>query len=158
MPNLFPMEAGITQMRGVLKIVKDNGGSMGIAELADEAEEEIDDLFPILDACQLLNLAKVDGGKIKLTESGKELSLENMQKIIKEPLMEIEPFKTVLLAVKVDGHITTDKLTEVLKENNLAFYSSKHKFMEQLRRLLVKWAVRLNMLKYEQESDSWSLA
>jgi NitT/TauT family transport system ATP-binding protein len=158
MPNLFPMEAGITQMRGVLKIVKDNGGSMGIAELADEAEEEIDDLFPILDACQLLNLAKVDGGKIKLTESGKELSLKNMQKIIKEPLMEIEPFKTVLLAVKVDGHITTDKLTEVLKENNLAFYSSKHKFMEQLRRLLVKWAVRLNMLKYEQESDSWSLA
>jgi len=158
MPNLFPMEAGITQMRGVLKIVKDNGGSMGIAELADEAEEEIDDLFPILDACQLLNLAKVDGGKIKLTESGKELSLKNMQKIIKEPLMEIEPFKTVLLAVKVDGHITTEKLTEVLKENNLAFYSSKHKFMEQLRRLLVKWAVRLNMLKYEQESDSWSLA
>jgi NitT/TauT family transport system ATP-binding protein len=158
MPNLFPMEAGITQMRGVLKIVKDNGGSMGIAELADEAEEEIDDLFPILDACQLLNLAKVDGGKIRLTESGKELSLKNMQKIIKEPLMEIEPFKTVLLAVKVDGHITTDKLTEVLKENNLAFYSSKHKFMEQLRRLLVKWAVRLNMLKYEQESDSWSLA
>ncbi|MGC8478321.1 MAG: AAA-associated domain-containing protein [Candidatus Micrarchaeia archaeon] len=155
MSNLFPAEAGITQMRGVLKLVKDNGDSMGIAELADEAEEEIDDLFPILDACKILGLAKVEDGKVKLTEDGKKLNLKNMQKIIKGPLCEAEPFKTVLMAAKIEGSVTTEKLADILKENNLAFYSDKLKYMEQLRKLLVKWAVRLKILVYDQENDSW---
>ncbi len=158
MPNLFPVEAGITQMRGVLKLVKDNGGNMGIAELADEAEEEIDDLFPILDTCKILGLAKVEDGKVKLTENGKQLNLKNMQSIIREPLSNAEPFRTVLAAARIEGSITTERLADVLRENNLAFYSDKLKFMEQLRKLLVKWAVRLRLLVYDQENDSWKAA
>ncbi|MEM3827081.1 MAG: AAA-associated domain-containing protein [Candidatus Micrarchaeaceae archaeon] len=158
MPALFPIDAGITQMRGVLKIIKDGGGTIGIAELADEAEEEIDDLFPILDACKLLGLAKVNGGKVTITELGSGLTIKNMQKVLAPSLSEVEPFKTIILALKLEGEITTERLANLLKENNLAFYSDKHKYMEQLRRLLVKWAVRLRLLVYDQADDSWKLA
>ena len=158
MPNLFPVDAGITQMRGALKIVKDNGGSMGLAELADEAEEKIDDLFPVLDACKLLKFAEVKDGKVQLTKEGMGLNLSNMQKVIKEKLAEIEPFKTVVVALRVENNVSTKKLLEVLGGSGILFFSDQRKSEEALRKILLKWGVRVKMLYYDQETDSWKLA
>ncbi len=158
MPNLFPVDAGITQMRGALKIVKDNGGSMGLAELADEAEEKIDDLFPVLDACKLLKFAEVKDGKVQLTKEGMGLNLSNMQKVIKEKLAEIEPFKTVVVALRVENNVSTKKLLEVLGGSGILFFSDQRKSEEALRKILLKWGVRVKLLYYDQETDSWKLA
>ena len=158
MPNLFPVDAGITQMRGALKIVKDNGGSMGLAELADEAEEKIDDLFPVLDACKLLKFAEVKDGKVQLTKEGIGLNLSNMQKVIKEKLAEIEPFKTVVVALRVENNVSTKKLLEVLGGSGILFFSDQRKSEEALRKILLKWGVRVKLLYYDQETDSWKLA
>ena len=158
MPNLFPVDAGITQMRGALKIVKDNGGSMGLAELADEAEEKIDDLFPVLDACKLLKFAEVKDGKVQLTKEGMELNLGNMQKVIKEKLAEIEPFKTVVVALRVENNVSTKKLLEVLSGSSILFFSDQRKSEEALRKILLKWGVRVKLLYYDQGTDSWKLA
>ena len=38
----FPIGVGITELRGVLEIIKENGGALSLAKLADESEEEID--------------------------------------------------------------------------------------------------------------------
>ncbi len=145
-------------MRGALKIVKDNGGSMGLAELADEAEEKIDDLFPVLDACKLLKFAEVKDGKVQLTKEGMSLSLGNMQKVIKEKLVEIEPFKTVVVALRVENNVSTKKLLEVLGGSGILFFSDQRKSEEALRKILLKWGVRVKMLYYDQETDSWKLA
>ena len=158
MPNLFPVDAGITQMRGALKIVKDNGGSMGLAELADEAEEKIDDLFPVLDACKLLKFAEVKDGKVQLTKEGIGLNLSNMQKVIREKLAEIEPFKTVVVALRVENNVSTKKLLEVLGGSGILFFSDQRKSEEALRKILLKWGVRVKLLYYDQETDSWKLA
>ncbi len=158
MPNLFPVDAGITQMRGALKIVKDNGGTMGLAELADEPEEKIGDLFPVLDACKLLKFAEVKDGKVQLTKEGIGLNLSNMQKVIREKLAEIEPFKTVVVALRVENNVSTKKLLEVLSGSGILFFSDQRKSEEALRKILLKWGVRVKLLYYDQETDSWKLA
>ena len=67
----FPIGVGITELRGVLEILKKNGGALSLAKLADESEEEIDKLLPLLDAGELLGLCKVKNGVARLTEEGK---------------------------------------------------------------------------------------
>ena len=158
MVELFPSSAGITQVRGVIKIVKDNGGSMGIAELADEAEEEIDDLFPILDACKLLKLLEVKDGKVKLAYTLENADARGISKVIKSRLQDIEPFKTVLMALKIEGDSNTGRLVNALQSNNILLFDDERKSAEALRKMLVKWAVRVKLLVYEQGSDSWKLA
>ena len=59
-------------------------------ELADELSLDIDDLFPITEAVEILHLAKVSEGDIELTPEGKQLAeadiLERKQQFAKQLL------------------------------------------------------------------------
>jgi len=64
--------AGVAQMVGVLDEVDGGSGrrSGSLSELAEELQMEVDELFPILEALELLDFARVSGGEIQLTEHG----------------------------------------------------------------------------------------
>lgn len=55
---------------GLLEILLDLGGKADIYKLADELAFEIDDLFPIVDAAQLLGFLKVEEGDAQITATG----------------------------------------------------------------------------------------
>jgi NitT/TauT family transport system ATP-binding protein len=55
---------------GLLEILLDLGGKADIYKLADELAFEIDDLFPIVDAAQLLGFLKVEEGDVSITPTG----------------------------------------------------------------------------------------
>jgi NitT/TauT family transport system ATP-binding protein len=56
---------------GLLEILIDRGGKDDVYKLADELAFELDDLFPIVEAAQLLGYLKVEEGDVAITESGR---------------------------------------------------------------------------------------
>jgi len=51
-------------------------GKADLPEIAAETQFEIDELFPVAEALQMLRLADVEGGDIKLTDNGKRFASE----------------------------------------------------------------------------------
>ena len=59
---------------GLLELLLDKGGRDDIYRLADDLAFEIDDLFPIVDAAQLLGFLKIEEGDASITEAGSEFA------------------------------------------------------------------------------------
>jgi NitT/TauT family transport system ATP-binding protein len=55
---------------GLLEILIDRGGKDDVYKLADELGFELDDLFPIVEAAQLLGYLKLEEGDVAITDSG----------------------------------------------------------------------------------------
>jgi NitT/TauT family transport system ATP-binding protein len=51
-------------------------GKADLPEIASELQFEIDELFPVAEAAQMMRLADLEGGDIKLTENGKRFAAE----------------------------------------------------------------------------------
>ena len=152
----FPIGAGITELRGVLKILKENEGALSLAKLADESEEEIDKLLPLLDAGELLGLLEVKNGIVRLSEEGKRLGLGNITNMLSKRLKEIEPFKSVIDILSKKS-LNTEEIAEELKSRDIILNADDITNVEILRNLLIKWGVRTKLLAYNKDSDSWSI-
>jgi len=152
----FPIGVGITELRGVLEILKENGGELSLAKLADESEEEIDKLLPLLDAGELLGLCKVKNGIARLTEEGKKLKLSNITSMLSKKLKEIEPFNSIIDILSKKS-LNTEEIAEELKSRNIILNADDITNVELLRNLLIKWGVRTKLLAYNKDSDSWSI-
>lgn len=61
-------------MAGLLELLLDKGGRDDIYRLADDLAFEIDDLFPIVEAAQLLGFLKIEEGDAVITPSGEEFA------------------------------------------------------------------------------------
>ena len=61
-------------MAGLLELLIDKGGRDDIYRLADDLAFEIDDLFPIVEAAQLLGFLKIEEGDAAITPGGEEFA------------------------------------------------------------------------------------
>src|SRR5581483_9422174 len=69
-------------------------GKADLPVLADELHMEVDDLFPVADAMQMLALGELGGGDIKLTDTGKqfaELGTDDRKKLFQRQLLSSIP-------------------------------------------------------------------
>ncbi|MEU7168648.1 nitrate/sulfonate/bicarbonate ABC transporter ATP-binding protein [Streptomyces morookaense] len=78
-PAPTPISAPLPDVRvgglaGLLEILIARGGEDGLAEIADELNFEVDDLLPLVDAAVMLGLARLDGPRITITDTGREFS------------------------------------------------------------------------------------
>jgi NitT/TauT family transport system ATP-binding protein len=96
LPNVF-----VAQMVGVLDQIEQIGeeGQAELPELAEGLHFEVDDLFPIVDALDLLDLAHVSGRTIALTRHGRAFVAADIQRR-KEIFGEL-----LLKRVPLAGHI-----------------------------------------------------
>ncbi|MGC8647559.1 MAG: AAA-associated domain-containing protein, partial [Candidatus Micrarchaeia archaeon] len=152
----FPVDVGISEVRGIIEVVKDNGNSLSISKLSEEAEEEIDKLLPLIDACEMLGLCTVENGMVKLTKTGIDLNMKNSSQIISKALSGIEPFRSIKEALAGKA-LTTSALASILKSKNIVLFADDTVNIEMLRNLLIKWGVRTKMLSYDRDEDKWSL-
>ncbi|MGC8571664.1 MAG: AAA-associated domain-containing protein [Candidatus Micrarchaeia archaeon] len=152
----FPLNVGISEVRGVVEIIKDHGDELSVSKLAEESGEDVDKIIPLLDVAELLGLCNVENGVVKLTDSGKSITLRNYAAIISKILINIEPFKSVVEALKNNSLNTTD-LANILKSKNIILLADERNNIKILRSLLLKWGVRTKILSYDRENDSWSL-
>ncbi|WP_254431561.1 AAA-associated domain-containing protein [Meiothermus sp. PNK-Is4] len=94
-------KAPVGALTGLLERVAEGPdyGKEDLPRLAEEMRLEVDDLFPLLDAAELLGLAVLQEGDVRLTPEGQRFAqadLEERKKIFAERL---------LLQVPLVGHI-----------------------------------------------------
>ncbi len=154
MTFILPNNINMSRVQGLIKLVKQNKGSMLLSELSDQAEEEIDNLIPIINICKFLGLAKIEEDKIYLTDLGKHVNYRNYNRMIKEKLEQAEPIKTVLEIVE-GSPATTDELVMNLQQKGIKEYTDANKLL--LKELLINWAVRAKLIFYNTKDDRWYL-
>lgn len=87
-------EVEISEIMGLAETLSEYDGSVDLPELAEELHMEIDDLFPVLEALEILRFARISEGDIELTPRGKELSNADIlerKKIFAAHLMSYVP-------------------------------------------------------------------
>ena len=157
MDDIFPLGTGIGRVRGVVNILKQHKGRAELSELADESEEDIDDLLPVIEACKMLGFLTINDSEARLTEAGSKLTLSNFSKSVHSSLSSIEPFKTSLKIIN-EGNITTEELFSKLKERGIRLHGEDTTNDILLKKMLIRWGVRGGLMKYDPETDSWSKA
>ncbi|MGC8676131.1 MAG: AAA-associated domain-containing protein [Candidatus Micrarchaeia archaeon] len=150
----FPLGPSISQVRGVLKVLNENKGAMTVAKLAEEINEQIDSLLPLLHACELLGMIKVKNGEVSLTDIGNVYDEKSFMESARNGMQNIEPFKTVIDAL--DKHeLTTHELAKALRKRGVSFHADGITNEEILKSLLIGWGIRIGMLHYDSKKDLW---
>lgn len=158
--EIFPYGTGISEVRGVVKVIKDysKDHSVRLSELSSQSNWDIDQLLPAIEACQMLGFASIRNGSIKLTKSGEKLQQSNFQSMVKGNIVKTEPFRTAISAISKTGWLTTRELSRILEEKGVMLRSTEIENQEMIRHILLKWAVRSQVLQYDIRTDRWSLS
>lgn len=78
-PASVPLpHASVDALSGLAEIMVPLG-PLSVAELADELYLEVDDLLPLIDALELLELAQVEAGQMELTPEGQTFAGADIQ-------------------------------------------------------------------------------
>jgi hypothetical protein len=154
--KLFPLDTGVSQIRGIIEIIKDHKGSIEMSKLAGEINEEIDSLFPLIDTCILLKLCTVKNGVVNLTKSGSNLATHNTKTVFAKALSKVEPFNSSLFIIKKNKEISTEDLAKALHKKGISFNTDEITNTELLKNLLLKWGVGNGLFSYSFDSDVWS--
>jgi len=132
-------------------------GRADLPVLADELHLEIDDLFPVADALQLIRLAETEGGDIKLTDTGKqfaELGTDDRKRLFQRQLLSYVPLA---------AHIR-----DVL-QGRANHTAPKSRFFDELEdqmstedaeltlRAVIGWGRYAEMFAYDDDSGTFSL-
>ena len=71
--------ASVGGLAGLVEIVYANSGRIGLADLSDELNFEIDDLLPLVDAAAMLGLVTISDGELTLTDIGGRFTTADIQ-------------------------------------------------------------------------------
>jgi ABC-type nitrate/sulfonate/bicarbonate transport system, ATPase component len=132
-------------------------GKADLPDLASDLQLEIDELFPIAEALQMLRLADLEGGDLKLTHMGKRFAdaeTNERKEIVSRALMGYVPFAAHIRRVLDERSNHTaprrrfideleDKMTEDAADETL--------------RAIINWARFAELFSYDDESEMLSL-
>jgi NitT/TauT family transport system ATP-binding protein len=132
-------------------------GKADLPDIASDLQLEIDELFPITEAVQMLRLGDVEGGDIKLTHMGKRFADADTNE-------RKEIFARALMAnVPLAAHIR-----RVLDERT-SHTAPRRRFVEELEdkmteeaaeetlRAVISWARYAELFSYDDEGETFSL-
>jgi NitT/TauT family transport system ATP-binding protein len=132
-------------------------GKADLPVIADEQHLEIDDLFPVADALQMLRLAETEGGDIRLTDLGKhfvEADTDERKRIFQRQLLANVP-----LAAHI-RRILQERTNHVAPRSR--FYDELEDHMssedaEETLRSVTAWARYAEAFAYDDDSQTFSL-
>lgn len=70
-------DANISEVTGLIESLgeyHEDGGKVDLPELAEDSQLDVNDLFPLTEALELLQFAKISGADIELTDAGKQFA------------------------------------------------------------------------------------
>jgi len=132
-------------------------GKADLPDIAGGLQLEIDELFPVAEALQLLRLGDVEGGDIKLTHMGKRFAdadTNERKEIFSRALMGYVPLVAHIRRVLDEraNHAAprrrfVDELEDKMSEEAA----------EETMRAVTSWARFAELFSYDDESESFSL-
>ncbi len=132
-------------------------GKADLPDIAYEQELEVDELFPVAEAMQLLKLADVEGGDIKLTHMGKRFAdadLNERKEIFSRAIMSQVPLVAHIRRVLDEraSHIAPKSRFLDELEDHMAEDAA-----EEALRTVVSWARFSELFSYDDDSAMFSL-
>jgi NitT/TauT family transport system ATP-binding protein len=132
-------------------------GKADLPDVAYEQELEVDELFPVAEAMQLLRLAEVEGGDIKLTHMGKRFAdaeLNERKEIFSRALMNHVPLASHIRRILDERASHSAPKTRFLDE--LEDHMTEETAEETLK-AIVSWARFGELFSYDDDAASFSL-
>ncbi|MDR3661383.1 MAG: AAA-associated domain-containing protein, partial [Mycobacterium sp.] len=121
-PTARPLpDASVGGLAGLVEIVYASGRRVDIPEIADDLNFEIDDLLPLVDAAVMLDLLRVDGADMEITDTGSEFTTADIQaskKIFAEQARTRAPLVRTIckaLASSADGNLRAGFFLDLLR-------------------------------------------
>jgi NitT/TauT family transport system ATP-binding protein len=132
-------------------------GKADLPDIAYEQELEVDELFPVAEAMQLLRLAEVEGGDIRLTRMGRRFAdadLNERKEIFSRALMNHVPPAAHIRKVLDERASHSAPKTRFLDE--LEDHMAEDAAEETLK-TVVSWARFGELFSYDDDTASFSL-
>jgi NitT/TauT family transport system ATP-binding protein len=132
-------------------------GKADLPVLADELHLEVDELFPVSETLQMFRLAEIEGGDIKLTDTGKqfaELGTDDRKKLFQRQLMSYVP-----LAVHI-RHVLQERANHVAPKTRFFDELEDHMSSEDAEatlRAVIAWGRYAEVFAYDDDSGTFSL-
>jgi NitT/TauT family transport system ATP-binding protein len=132
-------------------------GKADLPDIAYEQELEVDELFPVAEAMQLLRLADVEGGDIKLTHMGKrfvDAELNERKEIFSRALMAHVPLAAHIRKVLDERASHSAPRTRFLDE--LEDHMDEDAATETLKSV-ISWSRFAELFSYDDDAELFSL-
>jgi len=132
-------------------------GKADLPDIAYEQELEVDELFPVAEAMQLLRLADVEGGDIKLTHMGKRFAdseLNERKEIFSRSIMNNVPLAAHMRRVLDERESHTASWSRFLDE--LEDHMAEDAAEDSLK-TVVSWARFGELFSYDDDAALFSL-
>jgi NitT/TauT family transport system ATP-binding protein len=132
-------------------------GKADLPDIASELTLEVDELFPVAEAMQLLHLAEIGDGDIKLTETGKRFAAEETderKRIFARLLIRYVPLASQIRRVLDERASHTAPWLRFLDE--LEDHMAEDAADETLR-TVIAWARFAELFSYDDDSQTFSL-
>ncbi|MBS0277159.1 MAG: nitrate/sulfonate/bicarbonate ABC transporter ATP-binding protein [Proteobacteria bacterium] len=132
-------------------------GKADLPEIASELTMEVDELFPIAEAMQMMRLADLEGGDIKLTENGKRFAAEETderKRIFARLLIRYVPIAAHIRRVLDERESHTASWNRFLDE--LEDHMTEDAADETLT-AVVGWGRFAELFSYDDDSAMFSL-
>jgi NitT/TauT family transport system ATP-binding protein len=132
-------------------------GNADLPVLADELHMESDELLPVAESLQILRLAEIEGGDIKLTDTGKqfvELATDDRKKLFQRQL-----FSYVPLAAHI-RHVLQERANHVAPKSRFFDELEDHMSSEDVEltlRAVIGWGRYAEAFAYDDDSGTFSL-
>jgi NitT/TauT family transport system ATP-binding protein len=132
-------------------------GTADLPKIASDLQMEIDDLFPVAETLQMMRLAEVAGGDIRLTDTGlafANAALDERKKIFARQLLSYVP-----LAAHI-RRVLDERSSHVARRSR--FFDELEDFMseeaaEQTLRAIVSWGRYAEAFAYDDANASFNL-
>lgn len=150
----------VAQLLGVLERIQEEGegGRVELPPLAEALHFEVDDLFPILDALELLDLVQISGRSVGLTRHGQaflEADMSRRKEIFGEHLMKRIPLAAHIRRVLDERPSRRAPEQRFLRE--LEDYMSEEDAKGVLS-VVIDWARYAELFAYDYNSGILSIA
>jgi len=157
--DLLLPRVSANSMAGLIEAVagKPYDGKADLPVIASALQMEVDDLFPVAEALQLLRFAEIEGGDIKLTDIGKqfaEAGVDDRKKLFQRQLMEHVPLANHIRRVLQERANHTAPRSRFLDELEDHMTSEG---AEQTLRATIAWARFAEAFAYDDRSEAFSL-
>jgi NitT/TauT family transport system ATP-binding protein len=132
-------------------------GKADLPEIASELQLEIDDLFPVAETLQMLRLADVEGGDLRLTPEAiqfADATVDERKRLFARHLLAYVPLAAHVRRVLDERKSHSAPKSRFLDE--LEDHMSPEA-AEQSLRALVSWARYAEVFAYDDETGSFSL-
>jgi NitT/TauT family transport system ATP-binding protein len=146
-------EASVGSITGLVELVNDLEGKADIYKLGEELLMDVEDLLPIVEACELLGFAEVKEGDLILTEAGKkfaEADVLERKEIFKTLAIEKVPFLKQIVKVlqsKSNHKVPRAFFLDLLRKNLTP------KEAERQLDTLIDWGRYAELFEYDDDKD-----